>query len=265
MPKRQSPLASFLLFVVTVVVIGAGCAHREVQTVGEVRVHSVRIDSTNVGVIEGAKGIVLVDIGLEGAFEKLEPALIERGVDAKAITRLILTHAHGDHAGDAAAVQGAGIPVWLHSDDVPMMAAGVHDDFAIYGCEAHILHALLDASFPPGKPDEVFGEEMVLDEVNSLVIPVGGHTSGSAVVVVDERVAFVGDLIRGGYLGGLIAGGSPKLHYFHANKDRSHQALQELLDRFPKLHTIWPAHGNAFSRADLAAFLKDQGTGATSD
>ena len=162
------------------------------------------------------------------------------------IERMIITHGHGDHAGDIGAVMAAGIPVWLHEGDVAMVDAGENETGEVIGVEAFLI-SLLPGDFPSASPSVTFNEGFVDEDMDLKVLHVGGHTAGSAVVVVAEEVAFVGDLIRGGNLGGAIMPRVPYIHYFHQDQARAHQALREILDDHPRLHTLWPAHGGPFT------------------
>jgi len=50
--------------------------------------------------------------------------------------------------------------------------------------------------------------------VGAEMIPVGGHTPGSYVVLLDDGDAIVGDLIRGGFASDRIRPGHPLRHFF---------------------------------------------------
>jgi glyoxylase-like metal-dependent hydrolase (beta-lactamase superfamily II) len=238
------------------VLVPSACAPpREAEAIDDVTVHSVRVDSTNVGVVEGPGGVVLIDIGLAGAFDKLEPELEARGIALGDITRTFVTHAHGDHAGDTAAVQAAGIPVWVHEEDADNLESGEHDETEIIGVEAAILAPFVLGPFEGAAPEGVFTDDLTLEEAPAEITHVGGHTAGSVVAVVGGRTAFVGDLIRGGSLGGAVDPGTPQVHYFHEDRDAAHEALRNLLVDHPGVETIWPAHGDAFTRERLQSFL----------
>ncbi len=232
---------------------------RAPSTVGDVTVHSIRIDSTNVGIIEGPDRTLLVDIGLEGALDQLKVAMEEQGLAYDAVTDMVLTHGHGDHAGDANAVQADGITVWAHEREVPTLHNQV--DFTegeVIGCEAQLLSGLISRTWDPVDPDELMTGPTDFEDLSVRVIPASGHTPGSVIIIVNEEVAFVGDLIRGGNLGGAVAGDQPMVHYFHNDRHAAHRSLRGLLDGFPGVQTIWPAHGEAFTRAQLQEFVDAQ-------
>ncbi|MCP4502385.1 MAG: MBL fold metallo-hydrolase [Deltaproteobacteria bacterium] len=66
--------------------------------------------NTAVGIVKNSDGqVMLVDIGLEGVFAKLLPLLGEVGIAEEDIMLAVITHSHGDHAGDIA------IQIWIRS------------------------------------------------------------------------------------------------------------------------------------------------------
>lgn len=261
------PLPSFLHTRWTLLATGvfllaiAGCGEAPTYEVNGVRVHNIRIDSTGVGVIENAAGrILLVDIGLEGAYAQLLPRLEERGLSAANIATAVITHAHGDHAGDVPALQAAGIEVWVHEDDKEHLAEGINGETVVYGPEASFLEPFVTGPYPPSVADEFLtGEQRIVDEFDVVIDHVGGHTAGSLTVVVGGKYAFLGDLIRGGSLGGTIAPEVPNVHYFHEDIDQSHQALADILVQYPDVETFFPAHGGPFTKAQIEGFLEEQG------
>ncbi len=245
---------SLVLFGLTLALGMSACGSPRRTALGDIEVHAVRIDSTNIGVIHRRGQAVLVDVGLEGAWEKFLPELEALKVDVDDVDRMIITHGHGDHAGDIEAVQDAGIDVWLHADDEAAVAEGQNSDTEVIGLEAAVLDLFVTGPFPPSTP-KLFAEDFVIPDLKVAVHHVGGHTAGSVVVLVDDKVAFVGDLLRGGNLGGLVAPEVPLVHYFHVDQDVSHQALRDLLDEHKDVHTIWPAHGGPFTRDQVDTWL----------
>jgi glyoxylase-like metal-dependent hydrolase (beta-lactamase superfamily II) len=200
---------------------------------------------------------VLVDTPVKGLEDDVESALADRGLSLADVGHALLTHGHHDHAGAAAALQARGLLVWAHEADRAMLRAGENEPEAIYGFEAALIDGVIDPTFPPVDPDVVLDDDdRLVGGGRGFVEHVGGHTRGSLTIVVDEKVALVGDLVRGGFLGGAVAPNAPQLHYFHADKFDAHRALRMLLARHPGVEIIWPSHGGPFTRAQLAAFVE---------
>ncbi len=81
-------------------------------------VHRIEDAFTNWYLIEADDGITIVDCGIPASWDSLQAALGGRLDDVRAI---VLTHAHFDHVGFAERARTElGIPVYVHTDDVPL-------------------------------------------------------------------------------------------------------------------------------------------------
>jgi glyoxylase-like metal-dependent hydrolase (beta-lactamase superfamily II) len=71
----------------------------------------------NAWAIAAGDGIVLVDCGMHqpGSVAQLEQAMAQAGLTLEQTTRLVITHAHSDHWGQAATVvDRSGCEMWMH-------------------------------------------------------------------------------------------------------------------------------------------------------
>src|SRR5580693_2093414 len=78
----------------------------------------------NFYLLEDAGGLVLVDGGLPGHLPQLRSHLEDAGHSLGDIRAVLLTHAHPDHTGAAAAARQAGADVWVHQRDAAALAGG---------------------------------------------------------------------------------------------------------------------------------------------
>lgn len=80
---------------------------------------------------DGADGpVTLVDTGISLSAGRLRAALRYAGVHPEQVSRIVLTHAHADHAGSVAAlVRDSHAPVAVHVDDAADVRRGVSAPF----------------------------------------------------------------------------------------------------------------------------------------
>ncbi|MDP4015207.1 MAG: MBL fold metallo-hydrolase [Candidatus Nanopelagicales bacterium] len=145
-------------------------------------------------------GLTLVDAGLKWrAPGRIRSALSAIGQDVSCVSRLILTHAHVDHAGGAAGlVRDAGLDgVIIHVDDVPFVTSGQAPP-----ADPGVRGARLAARMPWGGFDPVqvgravVGEELLPVGGGLRVIHTPGHTPGHVSLLHEPSgVLITGDSI----------------------------------------------------------------------
>lgn len=197
---------------------------------------------------------VLVDSGTIGDMEDLTQALGEHGVRVRELGAVIVTHAHGDHAGLALALRDAShAKVFLGAGDVAQARAGENDPLRPTGLGAALLKPFITKIFPSFAPDVVVSQPVDLGPygVDGQVVEMPGHTAGSLVVVLSNRAAFVGDMIAGGALGGAFFPTDPTEHLYHADRARNRANIEALLRQ--GIETFYLGHGGPVTRADVIA------------
>jgi glyoxylase-like metal-dependent hydrolase (beta-lactamase superfamily II) len=157
---------------------------------------------------------------------------------------LVLTHGHADHTGAAATLAAAGVPVAIGAQDAGLLETGVIDQLRVTGPAGALLRPFIRRMrSTPATAQIHVSEPLRLDAygVAATVVPVGGHTPGSSVVLLDGGDAVVGDLFRAGYGLGRIRPGHPLRHYFAEHPDGVRQGLDLVLRHDPALLHV--AHG----------------------
>jgi hydroxyacylglutathione hydrolase len=171
---------------------------------------------------------------------------VERTVGAPAaLGGLVLTHGHADHAGCARDLQWSWrMPVIAGADEAERLASGRNTPLTA----ATTLGALLRPkyehhTFQPLAIDVPVRDRLDLAAygIRGSVWQAGGHTPGSLVLVTDRGAAFVGDLLMGGVLGGVLARERPATHYFSEQADANRRAIARLLRASTQV--IYPGHG----------------------
>jgi len=187
---------------------------------------------------------VLVDAGAPGDTEPLLEQLRGHGVTPDELALLVLTHGHADHTGAAATLAAAGVPVAIGAQDADLLATGVIDNLPVTGPAGALLRPFIRRlSSTPASAHIHVCEPLRLDAygVAATMVPVGGHTPGSSVVLLDDGDAVVGDLVRAGFGLGTIRPGHPLRHYFAESPDGVRDGLDLVLRHNPPLLHV--AHG----------------------
>jgi glyoxylase-like metal-dependent hydrolase (beta-lactamase superfamily II) len=146
-------------------------------------------------VIESSKGLILVDSGLDEDAGPVKAEMAKLGLDWRRVRAILLTHAHGDHAGGAEALRLAtGAKIYAGAGDVAVLAEGGPREavFSTFYMPDHEPH--------PTTVDVVLkGDETIaLGDVRVRAIAAKGHTPGSMCYVLereDFRALFAGDVI----------------------------------------------------------------------
>ena len=150
---------------------------------------NVGYDSTNYYVIEQNRTRLLVDVGWPGTLPKLQASLKRKGLALKDLNYLFVTHYHPDHAGLVQELKNAKIKHIILEQQLPAipqlktyMKPGsgyvdirVQDSLQLLTTESRAWLARLDLS----------GE----------MVSTPGHSPDSISLVLDEGVAFTGDLL----------------------------------------------------------------------
>jgi glyoxylase-like metal-dependent hydrolase (beta-lactamase superfamily II) len=189
--------------------------------------------------IESADGLVLLDTGSPGNEEKVLRLMADIGRDD--LRLIFITHAHLDHYGSAAAIQRlTGAKVAVHQDDAEVMAHGGTILGEARG-RGRILPPFLGIyerfrGPEPTPPDLILSDGERLDDfgLDGWLLHTPGHTRGSSCLIVNEEMAFVGDLITNN--------GRPRLQRLYA---QDWDSLPASFERLKSLNptVVYPGHG----------------------
>jgi glyoxylase-like metal-dependent hydrolase (beta-lactamase superfamily II) len=217
-------------------------------------VHRLGSARVNFYLIEEGGRVALVDAGLSGYWDQVEPALTALGRTLDDVDALVLTHAHSDHTGVAGLLHERDVPVYLHPADHELLRTakeGMKREAsplpylrrpAVWNFFGHMVRN--GALRPPHIDDPVAigdGEELDVPG-NPRVIHTPGHRPGHCSLHFERHGAlFVGDLLctwnpLSGRLGPQIM---PR-----AFNISSQESLASL-DRFEGLNAdvVLPGHG----------------------
>ncbi len=143
----------------------------------------------NAYVVKHNGGFILIDSSSPGALDTLLENLKYWDIDEQAITHVLLTHGHDDHAGCAAHFQKQGANVYVGAADRTMMEEGN------FGIESPQTNHVMPSCFP----DQLFTEDttLIIENLTIDVYLMPGHTDGSVIFYLqleNERILFTGDM-----------------------------------------------------------------------
>jgi glyoxylase-like metal-dependent hydrolase (beta-lactamase superfamily II) len=166
--------------------------------------YALDLGGVNAYLIAADDGLTLIDTGPAGSLSRLARELGALGHTPADIARIIVTHAHPDHAGGLAELQAhTGAPTWMH----PLDAAPVRNGTAIRpslgptpGFVNQIIYRLTVARAPrhitPALVDHEFEDGAMLPFAGGLqVIHTPGHSAGQIALLWPAHggVLFVAD------------------------------------------------------------------------
>ena len=139
----------------------------------------------NIYVIETDDGLVVLDTGFPGSLKKIAHGIAGLGKRRSDVRHILLTHAHPDHIGSAAALKRlTGATVWSHRVDAPIIRSGkgFRPMSASPGLRNRIVAGLLLGRVKAVEPTEVDrfledGEALpFLPDMVAMHVP--GHCAG---------------------------------------------------------------------------------------
>lgn len=211
--------------------------------------HRIGSDLVAVYLVEDATGVTIVDAGLPGQWEELEPELGLMGRSLEDVRGVILTHGDTDHIGFAERLRRErGVPILVHELDATRARGEVKKEISWGKVKVGPLLRFLFYSarhgglkITPVSEVAVFADGEVLELPGApLVIHIPGHTPGSvAFHFPSVEALFVGDALTTGHV--LTGASGPQPAPFTLDTE---QALASL-HRLESLPAKWvlPGHG----------------------
>lgn len=183
-------------------------------------VHQLPVGS-HAYLVDGDEGVTLVDTGLPGRVDVIVDTLAQIGRTPQDLTAVLITHAHADHTGNAAAVRAAaGAPVSMSARDARVARGEApQEDPPLL---KHVAPLSVLSRFIPHADPVVVDHELVEGQQAGLpqewtVIATPGHTSGHMSFLLDRLggLLFVGDAAmadrRGRVTRGWMNAGGPAI------------------------------------------------------
>lgn len=161
-------------------------------------IHRIKCGNVNCYIIENGTNGILVDTGKKEFIDKVIGSC--RSYNVKLI---ILTHAHFDHAENAAQLSDLlGIPIGMNENDRDLILSNTDQSLAAKNILGKIVLSVslkesAVRSMPGFKPDILLhdGDSLSDHGINARIISLPGHTDGSIGIDVDDKHLVVGDAL----------------------------------------------------------------------
>jgi glyoxylase-like metal-dependent hydrolase (beta-lactamase superfamily II) len=187
---------------------------------------------------EGAE-LTLIDAGYPGYWKQVVAALAELGLHPAALSGVVVTHHHVDHAGTAENARLSGAARVFVGEGDAEVARGERPSHVPPGfyrqswrpsMARYLAHTVAagGARYRPVSEVEVISADGVLDlPGRPRVVTTAGHTAGHCSVILDERgVLLTGDaMVNFDYATGQTG---LRLHRFNEDRPRALQSLERL-------------------------------------
>lgn len=164
----------------------------------------IRSSQTNLYLLKAGEGLLLVDAGARGSFQRLQKGLDRHGFSPADIRLIVLTHAHYDHVGGLKEIaEQTGANVLAHEAEADYMASGFTPFPRGTGPFSRVLawfgRTVLAkmGGYAPIAPDIVIDKPFDLGAygIQGRVEPTPGHTAGSLSIVLGSGSALIGDTL----------------------------------------------------------------------
>lgn len=215
----------------------------------------------NAYLVEQHKGLILFDCGLPQSAARIGRALQALGRGWDAITLIVLSHGHVDHAGGAAHVQRLApqAPLVAGQAEADFLAAARSFAFRPTGGTGRALAriGLIQRNYPAPRVDHWVADQLDLADfgLQGRLLATPGHTPGSVTALLPEGQVLAGDLLASGLLlGGIAWRHRPKRPPFEEDPRAVAQSLQHLLDLGAR--DFYPGHGGTVAARDVARHIR---------
>jgi glyoxylase-like metal-dependent hydrolase (beta-lactamase superfamily II) len=206
-------------------------------------------------IIKAAGDVVVIDTGVEGSAPAILKGLMRFGCPPETLKAILITHAHYDHTGSAAALaQLTSAPVIASEIDAPLIEAGSAGRLSIP--KSGVFNRFLFARLVTNGPQTVSSCHVTqrvrdherIDLCGGIeVIALPGHSAGQ----VGFKLLASGDIFVGDALRNVIV---PDLSGWHEDAKAERKSLLYLADM--SWQRLFVGHGKPISRAAFNRSLK---------
>jgi glyoxylase-like metal-dependent hydrolase (beta-lactamase superfamily II) len=221
-------------------------------------IHTLGTEFVHFYLLEENGELTLIDAGLSGYRDTLEPALASAGRSIEDVKAIVLTHADPDHVGFAGKLQSThGIPVYVHRADSDRTRDGKMKQTEGSPLEmltmlrhAHGRRALRHMIANGGAKQPKVAEVIPFDDGDQLDVPgqpraihTPGHTDGHCVLYAPSQDALlVGDAVNNIDIGTGESGGRVAPTAANTSTDQAYESLAKIEEL--AVSTMYFGHGD---------------------
>lgn len=167
----------------------------------------------NVYLVSNGDQALLVDTATANRWTALKQQLNRLNITPENLSGLVLTHAHFDHAANAARVQARyQVPVIIHASEAELLSRGENTTIrgAVWYTRLIVRAAgekgLARLNYMPTRADIWVNGHYNLNALgfDAYLLETPGHSPGSISCIVDNQFALVGDAMVGALCGSIL-------------------------------------------------------------
>lgn len=219
--------------------------------------YQISLGAVNVFVLKSNNGLILFDTGYQGSEDKIEKALISKGLQLTDIHHIILTHAHPDHVGSLKALQEkTQANIYAHPLAAEAIkngeAQGLENVIVSPGFHNRMIYNLAIKNSPPTYPaatvNDTINDGDTLPLSNGMtIIHTPGHSAGHIAILIPSENTLIG---------GDICSNLPWLGYSTVNDDikLAHQSILKAATHHFEILCL--GHGKAIKRGANQKLLR---------
>ncbi|MCK4522783.1 MBL fold metallo-hydrolase [Candidatus Aerophobetes bacterium] len=150
--------------------------------------------------LDGGGEPALIDAGVGLEIERILANIEEDGLDPTKINKVILTHAHADHAGGCKGMrEKLRCKIFVPGDEVNLLERGTDEELGLIIAKESGIYSP-DYLFPHCSTDVVVsnGDAIWVGELQLRAIHTPGHSPGSTCYLLEHRgkhILFTGDVV----------------------------------------------------------------------
>lgn len=201
-------------------------------------------------IVTNGTNAILVDTGNPGSEGAVLRKMSEIGLDASALSLILITHGHSDHMGSSGDLRKlTGAKVAIGAADSQAVQTGMNPKLTptnMIGRIACLVIPKRIKGFTPYTPDLLIDTEMSLKPfgIDGTVLQTPGHTAGSLSVLLETGEMLAGDAIMG-------TGRKAAFPLFAEDAGRAAESIARIAGMSPaKIHV---GHGGPFTAEDIGA------------